>query len=316
MKERILSESITKYRKILGMTQEELGKAVGVSTQAVSKWECGGTPDVELIPVIADTLKVSIEALFGREVSEIQSLEQRIDAEIARTKEEHRMNRVYELCYSMMKSYINSNPIYGKVVSEMFQGVHQVDRKAHDNQVLAYLPLIKNQEGIMEAGIADDIRFFFVMPEPKEGYASVLRRKEDYHRLFQLMAAPLRFDVLVMIYSTDHTYVTADFLADQLKAPLVTVTEALEDLNLHNFLFNQKVATAQGEMVVYQGKENEDLIPFLYFASQFMEDMNSPRLLLNTRIKPLMNAELGTGNCTPDWKIRKKGQEGSFAYFL
>src|SRR5699024_3142268 len=60
---------IARYRKAAGLTQEELGQAVGVSTQAVSRWECGGTPDVALLPSIADRLGVSIDALFGREVS-------------------------------------------------------------------------------------------------------------------------------------------------------------------------------------------------------------------------------------------------------
>ena len=36
-----LGEIIVKERKHRGITQEELARAVGVSTSAVSKWECG-----------------------------------------------------------------------------------------------------------------------------------------------------------------------------------------------------------------------------------------------------------------------------------
>lgn len=46
MDSNLIGEQITRYRKALNMTQEELGKAVGVSTQAVSRWENGGAPDV------------------------------------------------------------------------------------------------------------------------------------------------------------------------------------------------------------------------------------------------------------------------------
>ena len=67
MSESLLCGQIARYRKAAGMTQEELGRAVGVSTQAVSRWECGGTPDVALLPAIADRLGVSIDALFGRD---------------------------------------------------------------------------------------------------------------------------------------------------------------------------------------------------------------------------------------------------------
>lgn len=49
-----IGETINRLRKEKGITQEDLGKAVGVSTQAVSKWECGGVPDTELLPAIAD----------------------------------------------------------------------------------------------------------------------------------------------------------------------------------------------------------------------------------------------------------------------
>ncbi|MFQ7536648.1 MAG: helix-turn-helix domain-containing protein [Clostridium sp.] len=53
-------------RKQRGITQEELAKAMQVSTQAVSKWECGGTPDAMLLPRLADYFNVSIDYLFGR----------------------------------------------------------------------------------------------------------------------------------------------------------------------------------------------------------------------------------------------------------
>ena len=52
MNENLLGSQIAKFRKAAGLTQEELGRSVGVSTQAVSRWECGGTPDVTLLPAI------------------------------------------------------------------------------------------------------------------------------------------------------------------------------------------------------------------------------------------------------------------------
>ena len=38
----VLSERIAQLRKDRGLTQEQLGQLVGVSAQAVSKWEKGG----------------------------------------------------------------------------------------------------------------------------------------------------------------------------------------------------------------------------------------------------------------------------------
>lgn len=63
----VIGKNIKKYRTAKGITQEELGQLVGVTTQAVSKWECGGTPDAEILPQLSQVLGVSIDALFGRE---------------------------------------------------------------------------------------------------------------------------------------------------------------------------------------------------------------------------------------------------------
>ena len=52
----LLNERITALRKERGFTQEQLGQMVGVSAQAVSKWEKGGFPDVELLPAVAGAL--------------------------------------------------------------------------------------------------------------------------------------------------------------------------------------------------------------------------------------------------------------------
>ncbi len=61
-----LNERIAAYRKAKGVTQEELAKALGVTNQAVSKWESGQCcPDIQLLPDIADYFGVSIDALMG-----------------------------------------------------------------------------------------------------------------------------------------------------------------------------------------------------------------------------------------------------------
>ena len=62
-----LGSQIRKYRTEKGLTQEQLGELVGVTTQAVSKWERGGVPDAELLPNLSRALNVSIDALFGLE---------------------------------------------------------------------------------------------------------------------------------------------------------------------------------------------------------------------------------------------------------
>lgn len=64
-----LGKRIAQLRKEKNVKQEELASYVGVSAQAVSKWENGGLPDAELLPRIADFFEITLDSLFGREGS-------------------------------------------------------------------------------------------------------------------------------------------------------------------------------------------------------------------------------------------------------
>lgn len=64
---KMLSEQITRLRKQSGLTQEQLANRLGVTYQAVSKWENEQScPDVALLPVLSDIFGVSMDELFGK----------------------------------------------------------------------------------------------------------------------------------------------------------------------------------------------------------------------------------------------------------
>lgn len=70
-----LGENIRSLRIAKGITQEQFGYELGVSSQAVSRWENGATyPDITMLPMIADFFDVTLDELMGRgqdlEVSE------------------------------------------------------------------------------------------------------------------------------------------------------------------------------------------------------------------------------------------------------
>lgn len=63
-----LGETIGALRKAKGMTQEQFANRLGLTFQAVSKWENNASyPDITLLPQIADIFDVTIDALFGRQ---------------------------------------------------------------------------------------------------------------------------------------------------------------------------------------------------------------------------------------------------------
>lgn len=61
-----LGKRIRELRRRDGRTQEDLAEAIGVTSQAVSRWEAnGGYPDMEMIPSIANYFGITIDELFG-----------------------------------------------------------------------------------------------------------------------------------------------------------------------------------------------------------------------------------------------------------
>ena len=61
-----IAENIRSYRKLCGMTQEQLAEVLGVSVGAVYKWESRTSlPELQLIMEMADFFEVSVDALLG-----------------------------------------------------------------------------------------------------------------------------------------------------------------------------------------------------------------------------------------------------------
>ena len=64
----VLNANISKLRRAAGLTQEQLADRLGLTFQAVSKWENGlSCPDIALLPMLADVFAVSIDVLFNRQ---------------------------------------------------------------------------------------------------------------------------------------------------------------------------------------------------------------------------------------------------------
>ena len=61
-----IGETICQYRQMRKMTQEEFASRLGVTAQAVSKWERGnGMPDISLLAGICKVLGISAASLIG-----------------------------------------------------------------------------------------------------------------------------------------------------------------------------------------------------------------------------------------------------------
>ena len=122
-----IGENIAALRKKKGSTQEELARFVGISAQAVSKWENGGVPDTELLPRIADYFEISIDQLFDREVPRCGASNAAFIKKIISAPEEERFKVAFEYCWDIERA-LTGNDFDDEGIAEYeqhFEKTHQ-----------------------------------------------------------------------------------------------------------------------------------------------------------------------------------------------
>lgn len=69
--EQTLGKRIVAHRKRLGLTQDQLAEQLGVTAQAVSKWENDQScPDITMLPKLAEIFGITTDELLGLEKKE------------------------------------------------------------------------------------------------------------------------------------------------------------------------------------------------------------------------------------------------------
>ena len=74
--EQTLGKRIIELRKALGLTQDQLAEKLGVTAQAVSKWENDQScPDITMLPKLAEIFGTTTDALLGRQAQPVHQAE-------------------------------------------------------------------------------------------------------------------------------------------------------------------------------------------------------------------------------------------------
>ena len=72
----MLSERIYKFRRKSGLSQEQLAEKIGVSRQAISKWESGtSTPEFEKLLALSDCFSITLDELVKDETANQEASE-------------------------------------------------------------------------------------------------------------------------------------------------------------------------------------------------------------------------------------------------
>lgn len=126
-----LGIKIRELRHRDGRTQDALADALGVTAQAVSRWESGGSyPDMEIIPAIAYYFHISIDELFGyhddreEKIKNILDSAARILTNQGFTMYQGSLSEDVKECINMLRAASEEFPNEPKILLKLAQALH------------------------------------------------------------------------------------------------------------------------------------------------------------------------------------------------
>lgn len=253
---------ISELRKTRGVTQEELAKYVGVSAQAVSKWENGGVPDTELLPKIADYFKVSIDSLFERSFSDYCDLQNAVVNRIKSAPMAERFNIVFDHCWDMERAFmadkhkieLNSIADYEKEIGE-------------NNQ---HYSCILTDYGFTRMGIANRSQYFLIVPNPKDTAQAYLNGI-DYSSFFKELSERDFFDALVMLHKREgFKAFTPNLFVKHLGVSLDRSMEILDKLKKYHLIHTTQIEMDDEIQTVYHFNPTPSFVALLIFAREII----------------------------------------------
>lgn len=297
-----LSERIAALRKERGLTQEQLGKMVGVSYQAVGKWEKGGAPDVELLPTLAGQLGVTIDALFGLDGGEQVDVEDTVRRWIVTIPKGQRLNELCRLVWSAMgPAALLEGRDYRTAPEFRRESLCEWMDEADGN----LYPVLRRTSIFQESGLvfgvnADDMSFVSIWPEPEAGYEAFMAKNNVCRELFQVLAMPHCLELLEYLHSKparDYRHYTPGAVA---KALGIEVQEAEKLITALTDLGMMKPATLETEDGVCHSFRTwgyDAIVPLLYFA-RWLTTGGIPPITSAGRETPVLRGE--------KWKEREE----------
>lgn len=221
-----INERIKVLRESAGMTQEELGTAVGVSDKVVSKWECGETkPSVEILPALADVFGVNIDDLYGRTHDCRKDLLTTVRNFIQETDPEQVFDRMQEIVsYMVLGAEMRRNrdggwykpDILREIDGELLEMVEKGDERPQIFQPedVELLTNIRN----------DRLRFVVMQQYPGDMFGRILERYDLYRPVFEFLAMEGADALLKVAYDgTLPADVTVDYASEMTGVPEETV---------------------------------------------------------------------------------------------
>ncbi len=275
----IISKQIKKYRNAKGFTQEQLGQLVGVTTQAVSKWERGGMPDAELLPILAETLEVSIDALFGREE---KSLAVALARKISEMSYDEAYSYAFNICWTISMGLMKDFSVPDVFIEKFLK---QTSSYAPNTN---YFTRIMHNQGLTTSRITSDYKHFFLMVEPESGIKNKLSDSEALCSVFKIFADKKMLNIILYMYSRLNTPIATSLISQNTGIEMKEVDRCMKILCEKNLATCNVVATADGDIYTYMFHNESSVIPLLCFADEICQKNGRDIGWAFERTKPLL----------------------------
>jgi transcriptional regulator with XRE-family HTH domain len=272
-----ISKNIAELRRKKGVTQETLAEVVGISAQAVSKWESGGLPDIELLPAIADYFGISIDELFGRSVFSDSRAETATAKYISSIQPDLKITKAFEHCWTLERSLFD--------MSEPDE--HTSLSAIRDKEKEAFSQM-RSDNGITLMSLSKTLPYFLIMPEPENGWSGELYKTEDYMKFFGMLADRDVLKVLFLLYSRDNKPFTPRLLEKELQIKAEDGVKILERLTEYHLITTSEIELDDEIEVVYNFDPNPAFIALLSFSKEMIINPNCFYYYSGGRTKPYL----------------------------
>ncbi len=260
----IIGKQIAMLRKEKGIKQEELANYVGVSTQAVSKWENGGVPDTELLPKIADFFSVSVDFLFERDITNYEDLNMALCKKIIDTPKEQHFKLAFDYCWNIETS------LFGDFSKD--GSIEDYSKKIGKDE--QYYSSIMSNYGFTRIGIANRLQYFLLVPEIQNTNAAFFE-DVDYLSFLRDFSDEKVFESCVFLYKRDSEKpFTEKLLVKKLKIEEEKAKQVLLVLEKYKLVYIEQVEMDDEFQTVYKFNPTPSFIAFLIFSREMIKPPN------------------------------------------
>lgn len=258
----IIGKQIALLRKERGVKQEELAGYVGVSTQAVSKWENGGVPDTELLPKIADFFSVSVDSLFGRSITDYNALQTALMKKISETPAEQQLRQVFEYCWDMERAFFDNSPLAESALERYEQ---KLEAEAQ------YYSSIERNNGFTRMGLANRSQYFLIVPDAPDTDAAYFNGI-DYPTFFKALSDKDVFEACVLLNKREYKKAFTPLLfVKNLGVSLEKASEITDVLLQYKLISSSQIEMDDETQTVYHFRPTPSFIALLIFAREIID---------------------------------------------